>query len=67
MIRPLRSRHRRMILFVGFMTGLLLVLGIMARRPVPISDELPVEPMTREHMAIPSQPDPPAAPIEPAR
>jgi len=56
-----------MILVVGFLAGLLLVLGIMARRPVPTSDELPAEPMTREQMANPSQPDPSTAAIEPAR
>jgi hypothetical protein len=55
-----------MILAVGFLTGLLLLLGIMARRPVPTSDELPVEPRTREQMTNPSQSDLSTAAIESA-
>ena len=41
MIRPLRSRHRRMILGIALVVGLLMVLGLLARRSIPLVDELP--------------------------
>jgi len=42
MIRPLRARHRRMVVAVGVVAGLLLVLGLLARRPVPTQAALPL-------------------------
>ena len=41
MIRPLRSRHRRMILGIALVVSLLMVLGLLARRSIPLVDELP--------------------------
>jgi hypothetical protein len=41
MIRPLRSRHRRLILIVAILVGVLSVLGLRSRRSVPTVDQLP--------------------------
>lgn len=41
MIRSLRSRHRIMISAVAVVAGLLAVLGLLARRPVPTIENLP--------------------------
>ncbi len=45
MIRPLRTRHRWMIVAIGLVTGVLMVLGLLARRPVPTVESL-VSPST---------------------
>ena len=42
MIRPLRSRHRWMIAGIGLVVGALMVLGLLARRPAPTVETLPV-------------------------
>ncbi len=42
MIRPLRKRHRRMIVAVGLIVGALMVLGLLDRRSVPTVETLPV-------------------------
>ena len=42
MIRPLRIRHRWMIAGVGLVVGALMILGLLARRPTPTVDTLPV-------------------------
>ena len=42
MIRPLRTRHRWMIAGVGLVVGALMVLGLLARRPTPTVETLPV-------------------------
>ena len=48
MIRPLRTRHRWMILSMAFATGVLMVLGLLARRPVPTVDTLPAVGFTHD-------------------
>jgi hypothetical protein len=40
-IRPLRRRHRVLILVVGIAAAILVILGLLARRPVPEMDALP--------------------------
>ena len=42
MIRPLRTRHRWMIAGVGLVVGALMILGLLARRPTPTVETLPV-------------------------
>ena len=41
MIRPLRIRHRWMIVALTLVAGVLMVLGILARRPIPTVETLP--------------------------
>lgn len=48
MIRPLRKRHRWMILAVGLVVGVLMVRGILARRPIPKVETLPLVSATDE-------------------
>ena len=41
MIRPLRIRHRWMIVTIALVVGILMVLGLLARRPIPTMENLP--------------------------
>lgn len=41
LIRPLRSRHRGMIVALALVVGLLMILGLLGRRRVPHVDHLP--------------------------
>ena len=41
MIRSLRARHRRMIVAMAVLVGVLMVLGILARQSIPKVQELP--------------------------
>lgn len=41
MIRPLRQRHRRMVVTLGVLLPVAFTLGIAARKPVPNMDSLP--------------------------
>ena len=48
MIRPLRARHRRILVFVGVVGGVLLIAALWARRPVPRMEALSIEaPLSR--------------------
>ena len=40
MIRPLRTRHRWMIVAIALATGVLMVLGLLARHPMPTVERL---------------------------
>jgi hypothetical protein len=42
MIRPLRQRHRRTMIALGIVLPMAFVIGIAARRPVPVMGELPM-------------------------
>jgi hypothetical protein len=46
MIRPLRQRHRRMVITLGLVLPVVLTVGIAARKPAPVVPSLPVEPAT---------------------
>src|SRR5258706_12756990 len=41
MIRPLRQRHRRMVIALGILLPVAFAVGIAARKPVPGMDSLP--------------------------
>ena len=41
MIRPLRIRHRWMIVVIALIAGVLMVLGLLARRAIPTVESLP--------------------------
>lgn len=43
MIRPLRQRHRRMIIALGLFVPIAFAVGIAARKPLPEMDSLPKE------------------------
>ena len=42
MIRPLRTRHRWMIVAIALFAGVLMVLGLLARHPIPTVEDLTV-------------------------
>ena len=42
MIRPLRQRHRRMVIALGVFLPIALAVGISARRPLPTGQSVPV-------------------------
>ena len=41
MIRPLRQRHHRIVITLGILLPVAFVMGIAARRPIPIANQLP--------------------------
>ncbi len=41
MIRPLRQRHRRIVIALGIFLPVAFAIGIAARRPIPVAGELP--------------------------
>ena len=41
MIRPLRQRHRRMVVGLGVLLPIAFAVGIVARKPVPVAASLP--------------------------
>ena len=43
MIRPLRQRHRRIVITLAIILPAAFVLGIVARKPIPITEHLPSE------------------------
>jgi hypothetical protein len=43
MIRPLRQRHRRMVIFLGVLLPIAFAVGITARKPVAAMTSLPTE------------------------
>ncbi len=42
MIRPLRTRHRGLVLIVALVAGALLVAALLVRRPIPTVEALDV-------------------------
>ena len=46
MIRPLRQRHRRIVITLAVILPAAFVMGIVARRPIPITEHLPSEQTT---------------------
>src|SRR5262245_24372362 len=44
MIRPLRQRHRRIVIAMGVVLPVAFTLGVAARKPVPTVPSLPTEP-----------------------
>ncbi|MBS1791983.1 MAG: hypothetical protein JST85_30030 [Acidobacteria bacterium] len=41
MIRPLRRQHRITILILALVLAVLFIVGLMARKPVPVNSRLP--------------------------
>jgi hypothetical protein len=52
MIRPLRQRHRRMVIVLGVFLPVAFAVGIAARKPVPGMISLPIELVMQQKFAV---------------
>ena len=46
MIRELRQRHRRIVIFLAIALPVLVAIALAARRAMPVMDKLPVAPIS---------------------